>query len=353
MVEFWRLGGCPPLTDLADVAARMESLGWDGMAFTEGQGGTPDPYVCLTVAASATSTLRLGTGVSVPTRHPQVTANVMATVNAVAGGRAVFSLGRGDGAMHQLGRDPMRVGEFERYVERLQGYLRRETVDLDGFPSTMRSLFERDPALDLPKPILEVSATGPRVIDIAAQLADGVSLSVGADVSRLRQLVEQARRTRAEAGLSTEDFRLSCYLQVAVGTGDDLARAREYIRGAVMTQARFSALHGKRLDGLAAEDAEVVERAVTELNQAYRTHGGRWSGGGTFYPQGVISDDFLDRFAVVGSPEQCAEQLQPIIDIGFDRLVLITKSPGQDPHEENATRFAQQVIPLLRTGTTR
>ncbi|MGI5159279.1 LLM class flavin-dependent oxidoreductase [Microbispora sp. CA-102843] len=171
------------------------------------------------------------------------------------------------------------------YVERLQGYLRRETVDLEGFPSTIRSLFERDPSLDLPKPILEISATGPRVIDIAARLADGVSLSVGADVARLRQLVEQARKARAGAGLSREAFLLSCYLQVAVGTGDDLARAREYIRGAVMTQSRFSALHGKRLDGLAAEDTAIVERAVTELNQAYRTHGERWSGGGTFYPR--------------------------------------------------------------------
>jgi 5,10-methylenetetrahydromethanopterin reductase len=62
-----------------------------------------------------------------------------------------------------------------------------------------------------------------------------------------------------------------------------------------------------------------------------------------------VDDDFVDRFAVVGSPEECAEKLQPIIDLGFDRLVLITKSPGQDPHEENATRFAQEVIPRLDT----
>jgi 5,10-methylenetetrahydromethanopterin reductase len=125
----------------------LESLGWDGMAFTEGQGGAPDPYVCLAVAATGTSWLKLGTGVSVPTRHPQVTANTMATVSAIAGGRMVFSLGRGDGAMHQMGQTPMPVRQFERYVERLQGYLRRDVVDLDGFPSTIRSLFERDPSL--------------------------------------------------------------------------------------------------------------------------------------------------------------------------------------------------------------
>ncbi|WP_026926417.1 LLM class flavin-dependent oxidoreductase [Granulicoccus phenolivorans] len=351
MVEFWRLGGYPaPLTELGSIAARLESLGWDGLALGEGQGGSPDQYVCLTLAAQATRTLKIGSGASVPTRHPQITANAMATVNAVAGGRVVYSLGRGDGAMHQLGQDPMRLREFEQYVSRLQGYLRRETVDLAGFPSTISSLFERDAALDLPKPIVEISATGPKVVDLAARLGDGVTFSVGADVARLRGLIDQVRTTRAAAGLAEDGFRFSCYLQVAVGTGETLTRAREYIRGAVMTQSRFSALHGTPLPGISADDAAVVGRAVTELGQAYRTHGQRWGGGGTFYPKGVIDDDFVDRFAVVGSPEQCAEKLQPIIDLGFDRLVLITKGMGQDPQEENAARFAQEVIPLLRTA---
>lgn len=349
MVEFWRLGGYPaPLTDLGNIAARLEAWGWDGLALGEGQGGSPDQYVCLALAADATTKLKVGSGTSVPTRHPQITANAMATVNAVAGGRVVYSLGRGDGAMHQLGQDPMKVADFERYVTRLQGYLRREDVDLDGFSSTINSLFERDPSLDLPKPIVEIAATGPKVVNIAARLGDGVTFSVGADVERLRGLIEQVRAARDTAGLGSDGFRLSCFLQVAVGTGETLTRTREYIRGAVMTQSRFSALHGKPLAGISAKDAEVVGRAVTELGHAYRTHRDRWTGGGTFYPQGVIDDEFVDRFAVVGSPEQCAEKLQPIIDLGFDRLLLITKGMGQDPQEENAARFAQEVIPLLR-----
>ncbi|MFH5824689.1 LLM class flavin-dependent oxidoreductase [Georgenia sp. AZ-5] len=352
MVEFWRLGAYPaPLTELGSIAARLEALGWDGLAFGEGQAGSPDQYVCLALAANATTTLKVGSGVSVPTRHPQITASAMATVNAVARGRAVFSLGRGDGAMHQLGQQPMKVREFETYVSRLQAYLRRETVDLEGFESTISSLFERDSSIDLPKTRVDISATGPKVIDIAARLGDGVTFSVGADVGRLRGLVEQARAARERAGLEDRPFGLGCYLPVAVGRGDDLTRAREYIRGAVMTQARFGALHGKPSSAVAAEDAQVIQRAVEAVGQAYRTHGKRSTGGGTFYPKDLLDDAFVDRFAVVGSPEQCAEKLQSIIDLGFDRLVLLTKSLGQDPQEENATRFAQEVIPLLRDGS--
>ena len=51
----------------------------------------------------------------------------------------------------------------------------------------MARVYDIDPSLRMTKPPLDIAATGPRTIEVAAKTADGVSFSVGADVERLRQ----------------------------------------------------------------------------------------------------------------------------------------------------------------------
>jgi 5,10-methylenetetrahydromethanopterin reductase len=89
-VEFWRFGGTPqPATQMGRIARRFEELGWDGMVVGEDHGVLPDPYVTLSLAAATTTRLKLGTGVSVPIRHPFLAANAIATLHAVSGGRTL------------------------------------------------------------------------------------------------------------------------------------------------------------------------------------------------------------------------------------------------------------------------
>ena len=90
-VELWLLGPWPSPRDLARVARRHEDNGWDGMVLADAQYLGPDPFVSLGIAATATSKLKLGTGVTNPvTRAPAVMATAIITVQAVSGGRAVL-----------------------------------------------------------------------------------------------------------------------------------------------------------------------------------------------------------------------------------------------------------------------
>src|SRR5689334_12947441 len=98
-----------PVTEIGRLPCEMEEGGWDGLAVGEAHGLLPDPYVALGLAAEATTTLKVGTAVAVPLRHPLLAAGAMATVQGISGGRASFSLGRGDGAMKVLQRDAMPV----------------------------------------------------------------------------------------------------------------------------------------------------------------------------------------------------------------------------------------------------
>lgn len=262
-VEFWRFGGTPqPATHMGRIARRFEELGWDGLVLGEDHGVLPDPYVALSLAAAATTRLKLGTGVSVPIRHPFVAANAIATLHAASGGRTLFSLGRGDGGLASVGEPPVSVGEFEEYVERVQRYLRREDLPVGDSISSLSRLLEYDPSLSVSKPPVDVSATGPKVTDLAARQAHSVTFAVGADVLRPRERIERVQAARRAAGLDPTGFRVGCYVPAAAATDGDRATARNVIRGAVLRHARFSAFDGKLLEDVNPGDRGAVLKAV-------------------------------------------------------------------------------------------
>jgi 5,10-methylenetetrahydromethanopterin reductase len=349
------MGATPvPCADLGRFAREFEASGWDGLAVGEAHGLLPDPYAVLALAAAATTTLKIGTAVAVPLRHPLLAADAMATLQGLSGGRASFSLGRGDGAMKVLQQKPLPVARFEEYLQRLQGFLRREEVDIDGVVSTMSRLDDIDPSLDIAKPAVNVAATGPRTIDVAVKWADGVSFSVGADVERLRRSIALVRESCRAVGRDVDSLALGCYVQVAV-TDDGDRSAREAIRGLVVTHARFSGFEATAAAGVRADEHGTYRQAVETMEAVYRsTRGGvtRVAGGSPgeieFYPLEAGADELIDGFAIAGSAEYCAERLRQIVDLGLARVYIGTRSVGVDLEERNSDRIGREVLPLLR-----
>jgi 5,10-methylenetetrahydromethanopterin reductase len=355
-VEFWRMGATPvPVGDIARFAREFEDAGWDGLSVGEAHGLIPDPYTVLGAAAAATTTLKVGTSVAVPLRHPLLAASAMATLQGVSRGRASFSIGRGDGAVKVLQQKPMPVRQFETYLERVQGFLRREEVEFDGLSFSASRAYDIDPGLDLPKPPIDVAATGPKTIEVAVKVADGVSFSVGADVERLQNSIRLAQETCRELGRDFDELRLGCYVQVAV-TDDQDRNAREAIRGLVVTHARFSGFEptAARAD-VSHEEHEKFRHAVETMEAVYRSarggvalrEGGR-PGEVDFYPLEAGADELIDQFAIAGSPEYCAGRLQEIADLGFSRILIGTRAVGVDLDEANTLRIGREVLSLLR-----
>src|SRR4051794_4438652 len=179
---------------LPKLAARQaeaaEEAGWDGIVFTDSQNLGSDVYVAMAMATAATERIQLATGVTNPvTRHPAVTATAIASIQAESGGRAVLGIGRGDSALAHLGYAPAPPAVFRRYLERLQGYLRGEDVPFDpaepaglhsvdalalaAGPEASRLHWLRPTQTKVP---VDVAATGPKVIGIAAELCERISL---------------------------------------------------------------------------------------------------------------------------------------------------------------------------------
>ncbi|MGY9074392.1 MAG: LLM class flavin-dependent oxidoreductase [Acidimicrobiales bacterium] len=335
MSEFWQVALPVPGTTAA-VARELEDAGWDGVFFVDTQNLTGDVYTGLALAAAATDRLLLGTGVTNPiTRHPAVTASAITSIQVESGGRAVLGIGRGDSSLAYIGRGPAGVDLFERYVADVQQYLRGEPVDIDGFAS--HNTWIADTAQ--PKVPVDVAATGPRSIAAAAVHAERISLTVGADPTRLVGCMNTARAARAAAGLNPADLTFGAYINCSADT--DVARARRTIAGSVGGFVHFLGMAGTST--ALPEDQKVFDAVAANYDMANH---GRINAGHV----AAMDDDFVDRFAVAGSPSYCVDRLGSLLELGLTHIVFVTGSRDADPELVAAgnQRLATEVLPQLR-----
>jgi len=342
---------------MAKRAARLEADGWDGGCVVDSQCLSADSFMSLTLCARETTRLKLGTGVSnAATRHPAVVAGAAATLQVISEGRACLGLGRGDSALAYIGASPQGLAEFERRTAMIQAYLRGDHVPLSEAASSLSgvtpgyeklALGESLPGSwlkwlpdDLPKVPVDVLATGPKVIGIAARRAERITFAVGADPARLRWAIETARQELERANRDPAQVSFGALLPLL--THHDVKVSRELSVGAVSGTARFSIMNKKIVGPVSDGQRRTLERIASVYDM--RTHG---EGGAQ---AGVLDEDFIDGFALVGPPERCIERVQEIVALGFDRLWLSTPMDMGRTGEESYAMSISEVLPRLRAA---
>ena len=348
MVEIWTNSAGLP-SAVARRAEAAERAGYDGVTTVDSQNLSGDCYIGLALAATGTSRIKLGTGVTNTfTRHPAVTACAIATVHAVSEGRAFLGIGRGDSALAHVGFSPTPPKRFEDYLVRLQGYLRGEEVPFEAGGNVDALRLANQPTASkiewlrpgrYPKVPVDVAATGPKVIAAAARHADSITFAVGADPRRIRWGIETARQARTAAGLE-EKMPFGAYVNVVVH--DDPEVGRRLGEGGVSLFARFSAMHGAAVGPTTDEEKRVMEGIHDAYDMTRHSRAGS--------PQaGVISSEFAQEFGIFGNPAYCIERLQELLALGLQRLVVVGSSAGADPAEAARAeqRFVEEVLPTL------
>ena len=185
---------------------------------------------------------------------------------------------------------------------------------------------------------VEVAATGPRVIGIAARHAERVMFTLGADPERLQWGIETARKAAAEAGRNPDDLRFGAY--VNVGCHENRETARSLVRGGLTTFARFSVMHG--------DIAGPMDEAQTQvLNQPHDQYDMNKHTRGDSRQAEILTPDFIDRYAIVGAPEEVLERIQALADLGLDKLAVAgpVVSARQPEAVEAITLLRERVLP--------
>jgi len=356
IAEFWRAGGSEA-TASVQAAREVEAAGWDGQAFMDSQSLSADPFVRMGVWAVGTERLKLSTGVTNPlTRHPAVIAAAAATVQSISGGRAVLGIGRGDSALAYLGYAPASLPVFRRVLEELQTLLsggviafgphdtlgnahKADTLSLGGRPTSTR--LQWLPA-GLPKVPLDVAATGPKVIEMSATIAERVTFSVGASPERLGWALALARAARSKQGLS--DKNISYGAQIIVVCHPDLGVVRPIATSMVAPLARFQVIQGDVAGPTAGSDAEnfaAIRKGYDMTKHGMLRSEDKVRGAS-------LSWDFVSRFAIVGPPDYCVERLLQLAALGIERFYIVGPGFHPEARQGKSSLFASEVMPAVR-----
>jgi 5,10-methylenetetrahydromethanopterin reductase len=308
-------------------AEGLEASPYEKLWITDSHQLYTDVYVTLAECAAATETLELSTGVTNPvTRHPTVTANAVASVNEVSNGRTDLTIGTGDSAVYSIGETPARVSELAEAVTDIQALFDGDPVEYDGTSFALEG--------GEPPDAVHVAAEGPKTLEMAGEVADGVVFGGGTDPETVDAALERIEAGCAEAGRSIDDVTIaalapSCVAETKAAAVDALIDVLEPI-----AYHNFSVSTDDAPDHLQSELETLVER-----------HDMAQHGQEDAAPAQELSEDVRrylgDRFAIVGSPDQCQKRLDSLEDRGVD--VVYHGFPTKDT-EDHVHAFASDVL---------
>jgi 5,10-methylenetetrahydromethanopterin reductase len=287
-------GASSPPEGLNDYARAVERLGFGHLWVVE------DCFLAggLTMASSAlavTERLQVGVGLMpVPLRNPALAAMEIATLARAYPGRFTATFGHGVRSwMDQVGALPAkRLSALRETVSVVRALLAGDSVTFEGAYLLMREV-----ELEMPPPVVPdvlIGSTGPRGIEIAREIADGLLLPEGCGPDFVRWAggagADSPKRV-TYAWLSVDDDRSEALARVAPslkrwGTSEHYPWPRE-IAGIGQAPAQLS-------------DSEI------EL--------------------------LAPRVSVVGTADDCTQSLQRLLDAGSERVILVPQGP--DPLRE-------------------
>ena len=212
-----------PLARQVAFIRRAEELGFAGVGIADHVEHGHDVFVTLALAAEQTSRIELYPAITNPvTRHPLVLASLANSLAGLAPGRVKLAIGPGDTGVIQAGLKPATLDELRLAVVAIQRLLRGEGVSF-GAGEERRLIEPVEPA-----PPVVVAASGPRALELAAEVGDEAMLTVGVDPRIIEAVEAHLAQGAARAGRSIRDLPITYYTIVSVDPDGEAARERVY-----------------------------------------------------------------------------------------------------------------------------
>ena len=288
-----------PPEDLIGFVRTTEALGFDEVWIVEDcfwAGG----LTAVSAALASTERISVGMGI-VPAvaRNAAVTAMELAGIARLFPDRFTAGFGHGLASwMRQIGAFPAsQLVALEETIDAVRRMLDGELVNVDGLHVHLHNVRLVFPPMK--RPPIVVGVTGPKGIDVTARVADGLLLPEGSSPAYVRAAVQRLGRPAC------------CVVYVLFSVDDDSGVARAKVARAVDEFAPGE------VDGRLAKLGVVESVAVA---------------------------DRIDRYAVAGTPFECARAIDALVAAGATSVVVV---PQPLDHEAQLHRFTADVLPLV------
>jgi probable F420-dependent oxidoreductase len=290
-------GGPVTFSRVAEVARDAERLGFDSVWLSdhffaslerygggEARYGSLEPLTTLAALAPLTERVRLGTLVlSAGFRHPAILAKSATAIDLLSSGRLDLGIGAGwyapefEAFGYPFGSTGERFGVLEETLEVLTRLFEEGPASYEGRRFTLREAYNHPMPAQRPRPPIWLGGKGgPRLLSLAARLADGWNTAWRWTPDAYGHRVSAARHACEEIGRDPASLRLSLGLFTVVGEDEaDLDRRFELMR-----------------EGLPAGVADKIPRGV------------------------------LEQECLVGTPERVLERLARFAELGVEELIV-------------------------------
>ena len=294
----------PTVDAAADGAVRAEAEGYDGWSAFETQ---IDPFLACAVAAERTQRIELGTAIVVAfARNPMTVALQANDVQALSGGR--FTLGLGSQIKPHIekrysmpwSKPAARMREFILAVRAIwRTWETGEKLDFRGdfYTHTLMTPFFDPGPNPHGNPKVMLAAVGPLMTETAGEVADGMLVHGFSTERYIREATLPAlERGFEKAGRSRDSFEITApAMVVARDTEEEIAAGVEFVKQQI-------AFYGSTPAYRPVLELHGWGELGDELNA--RTKRGEWDNAG------LIDDEVLDAFAVVGTPEEAIAEVK-------------------------------------------
>jgi len=291
-----------------------------------------DPYPMLTLMATNTKHMRLGTCVTNPaTRDITVTSSLFATLNLISGGRMQLGIGRGDSSRRVLGKKPVTVAQLEESIKDFRDLTGGDEIDYESGKARLTWATGGVPPV-------WVAGYGPKVLELAGRIADGVILQF-ADPDLIAWCVSFVKKGAEGAGRDPRKIEIMSAAPVWVS--DDVKVGRERVRW-------FPALVSNHVVDLVSRyKPEQLPPALTSYirdrgQYDYLHHCEVDSSNANF-----VSDEVTDRFCLLGPAEAHIEKIRALARAGVTQFNIYLMCGDE---EDTLEVYKKDVLPAFHTN---
>lgn len=319
--------------ELAEVVELCEDLGYDTVWYAN-EKFYRDSWIGLTLAAAASSRLRLGTFITDPyTMHPALIAVAAATLDEVAQGRFVLLLGAGGTGLDRLGIERRRpVQALAEAVHVIRRLVAGERVSYEGRTTRLddvRLSFEA--RSDIP---IYIAARGDKALTMAGEFADGAMIATYATPQGLDHALTRIAEGAEKAGREIGD--LAIVSRVDGWIDSDPQRARDALRPMIARLLSASYPDRSFVTAAGAEIPAELEEIAALRNREVAGESAR-----------LVPDSLVDSFAWAGTAVEVAARIDAVVALGIRDITFMPHPPPGESVVTGIRAFAKQVMPLV------
>jgi len=322
--------GATSMSETVELAKQAEALGLHSFWLAEGY-HSRSAVVRAALIAAATSQIKIGLGILSPhTRHPALLAMDAASLDEVARDRIVLGVGRVLNALRKHAIDSRGTLQLvHESIEIIKGILGGEQFQYRGNRFNIASPGSRLDLEPCGKVPVYVGATGPQMLRLAGQYADGVLFNYPCTPEFVRYAMPIIEEGFSRAGRKLDDFDVAAYLLVSVDNDEKAAlnAAKRFVAQKLPTRHSDMLAHA----GVTAAEIGAVRDSVERF--------------GLVKAAAAIDDDLVRKVAIGGTPDQVVQGLTQFLGTGL-KLPIAWEIIGPD-RRHSLDLLARAVLPKL------